>query len=316
MFWIPSTTQSKDRRILLCELKMQDVSSLIAFYYVAQLGSITGAARVFNISQPAMSNRVKKFEKDIGVMLVERNGAAIKITREGHIIKDGVSNMMLQYANMLSSIRGLSQSIVICCCSDVFASALAVIIAKFRLRYPEISFRILGCTPAEAMKHLANGVASYFLLPSDSKGNIEHPSQTEGSRLTPRFSMKCRMGVMLPDGIPLAERKFITPEMISPYDAMIPSDKQLIARLRSWYGEQYAPQAVIRTDKISEAIAAARSGSGYAIVPMSSESSLFRGMCIRPLQPDLSMYAVIADSPNSIHNTSVIRFNEFLKSSG
>ncbi|WP_054733848.1 LysR family transcriptional regulator [Secundilactobacillus similis] len=57
-----------------------NLHQLRIFYTVAQLGSMTAAAKQLYISQPAVTKQVHLLEENYGVTLVERSGRGIKLT--------------------------------------------------------------------------------------------------------------------------------------------------------------------------------------------------------------------------------------------
>ena len=60
------------------------------FYYVAGLGSVTKAAEVLAVSQPAVSQALKQLEKQMGVPLLYRASRGIRLTGEGQLLYDYV----------------------------------------------------------------------------------------------------------------------------------------------------------------------------------------------------------------------------------
>lgn len=63
-----------------------NLHQLRIFYTVAQLGSMTAAAKQLYISQPAVTKQVHLLEENYGVTLVERNGRGIKLTALGKAV--------------------------------------------------------------------------------------------------------------------------------------------------------------------------------------------------------------------------------------
>jgi len=57
-------------------------AQLKAFQAVANNGSITRAAQLLHVSQPAVSKHLKKLEEVYGVKLFERNAGAAELTDE------------------------------------------------------------------------------------------------------------------------------------------------------------------------------------------------------------------------------------------
>ena len=60
-----------------------NIHALRLFYYVAETGSVTKAAARLNISQPAVTSQIKKFEKDLGLTLFNPSGRGISLTPFG-----------------------------------------------------------------------------------------------------------------------------------------------------------------------------------------------------------------------------------------
>ena len=56
------------------------------FYHTAKCGSVTGAAALLSISQPAVSQSLKQLEKYLGVPLFARGSRGVKLTAEGELL--------------------------------------------------------------------------------------------------------------------------------------------------------------------------------------------------------------------------------------
>lgn len=66
---------------------MIDPRALLTFHSVCRAGSISGAARDLNISQPSVSNAIAAMEARLGVRLFERSRSGILLTPEGEALK-------------------------------------------------------------------------------------------------------------------------------------------------------------------------------------------------------------------------------------
>lgn len=56
------------------------------FYYVAKTGSLTRAAEILSISQPAVSQSMRLLEEQVGARLFSRVSRGIKLTAEGELL--------------------------------------------------------------------------------------------------------------------------------------------------------------------------------------------------------------------------------------
>lgn len=66
---------------------MLDPRALLTFYRVCEAGTISGAARALNISQPSVSSAIAGLESRIGARLFDRSRSGIVLTAEGVALK-------------------------------------------------------------------------------------------------------------------------------------------------------------------------------------------------------------------------------------
>ena len=73
------------------------LESLWAFHIVAETGSITAAAAVLKVTQPAVSRRLRELEAGLGCALVRRSANALCLTEAGERfareLRDGFSKI-------------------------------------------------------------------------------------------------------------------------------------------------------------------------------------------------------------------------------
>ena len=80
------------------------LESLWAFHIVAETGSITAAAAVLKVTQPAVSRRLRELESGLGCALVRRSANAMRLTESGERfareLRDGFSRIELATRNL------------------------------------------------------------------------------------------------------------------------------------------------------------------------------------------------------------------------
>ncbi|MEL0209873.1 MAG: LysR family transcriptional regulator, partial [Novosphingobium sp.] len=64
-----------------------DPRALITFANVCEAGTLSGAARQMNVSQPSISLTIGQLEKRLGVTLFERTASGVVLTTEGHALR-------------------------------------------------------------------------------------------------------------------------------------------------------------------------------------------------------------------------------------
>jgi len=62
------------------------LASLYAFVLVAETGSLTAAAERLNVTQPAISKRIRVLEAELGVALLQRGANATQLTDAGRLL--------------------------------------------------------------------------------------------------------------------------------------------------------------------------------------------------------------------------------------
>lgn len=66
-----------------------ELQQLQYFVTTVQAGSVTKAAEILYISQPALSQTLRRLEKELGFSLFERRHAGIHLTLGGEVIYQG-----------------------------------------------------------------------------------------------------------------------------------------------------------------------------------------------------------------------------------
>ena len=64
----------------------QNLSQYKIFYEVAKAGNISKAARELYISQPAISQSIKKLEQSLDTALFVRSSRGVQLTEEGELL--------------------------------------------------------------------------------------------------------------------------------------------------------------------------------------------------------------------------------------
>lgn len=87
---------------------MIDPRALLTFHRVCEAGTISGAARALNLSQPSVSNAIAALEARLGVRLFDRSRGGIMLTPEGLALQrraEALSNLLRDAEAELGSTR-------------------------------------------------------------------------------------------------------------------------------------------------------------------------------------------------------------------
>lgn len=86
-----------------------NLHALRLFYYVAETGSVTKASALLNISQPAVTSQIKKFEKELGLTLFNPSGRGISLTPFGTELAKQAGNLFTYEKRMEEFIEDYRQ---------------------------------------------------------------------------------------------------------------------------------------------------------------------------------------------------------------
>lgn len=81
------------------------ITSLIYFYEVAQIKSISKVSANLHISQPALSHQLLKLERELGVKLLERSNRGVQLTEKGEILYKYSKQIINLYKNLNEDIK-------------------------------------------------------------------------------------------------------------------------------------------------------------------------------------------------------------------
>lgn len=86
-----------------------DSKLLHVFITVVRAGSISGAARQLNFSQPAVSQQIKNLERDLGAQLFTRDGGRLEITRAGQLLHQYAQDILTNWQFVSGQVRAASE---------------------------------------------------------------------------------------------------------------------------------------------------------------------------------------------------------------
>ena len=86
-----------------------DTTQFAYFKIIAETGSLTKAAKMLHISQPAMSTMLKKFEEELDAELFDRMPNRIKLNATGEAALVHINNILRNIEHMKADVSSLSQ---------------------------------------------------------------------------------------------------------------------------------------------------------------------------------------------------------------
>ncbi|WP_309086161.1 LysR family transcriptional regulator [Chelativorans sp.] len=144
-----------------------DVLGLQAFIQIAESGSFRGAAVAMNLSQTALSHRIKKLEADVGVSLFQRTTRTLTLTRAGQEFFPKAREMMMRLNSLYDSLKIEGQKaherVSIGCLGSLGELYLPRVLRLFREQNPDTDVVIYDEHAAMLSDRVAAGEVQFAL---------------------------------------------------------------------------------------------------------------------------------------------------------
>ena len=136
------------------------------FYYVAECGSITGAAEMLLSSQPNVTRAIKKLESELGCALFFRSSRGVTLTPQGEVLFRRVSAAFeLLEAGEREIKKSLEQGTVSVGTTEISLNCfLLPKLQEYRRLYPGIRIKITNQSSAQAIADVKNGITDFALV--------------------------------------------------------------------------------------------------------------------------------------------------------
>lgn len=142
-----------------------DFLGLQTFLSIAERGSFQRAAAHLNLSQTALSHRMRKFEADLGVKLLTRSTRPITLSAAGLELLPKARRILDEIESSFESLRRAGQHrqerIAIGCLPTIAAHYVPRLLRGFSERYPEITVKIHDNSAAEIAELVQSGTAEF-----------------------------------------------------------------------------------------------------------------------------------------------------------
>ncbi len=122
-----------------------ELQQLRYFLEVAQSQHMTRSAEKLHISQPSLSQSIKRLERELGVPLFAARGRSIELTEQGRFLRDRLQPLLQCLDALPDQLQELSDPEQTTISLHVSAASLVVseAIIEYRRMHPKTSFRFL-----------------------------------------------------------------------------------------------------------------------------------------------------------------------------
>ncbi|WP_192641412.1 LysR family transcriptional regulator [Bosea sp. OAE506] len=240
-----------------------DVLGLQAFISIAERGSFRAAASHLNLSQTALSHRIRKLEEALGTPLLQRTTRQVSLTAAGTLLLPRARRIFEDLGAAIDEVRVEVREgdaeVSVGCLPTVAAHCMPAVIAAFAKRFPGVGVRVHDNSASEIADKVQSGEAEFGVtIVAANRWDLElKPVVKEPFVLVSHRDMPLAQATSLTwaqlQGEPLVRISAETGNRILIDDALGSRRETL-----TW---RYEVQRVVT------AVSLVRSGIGYAIVP-------------------------------------------------
>ena len=241
-----------------------DSTELRILHALAITGSLTATAAQLGLSQPAVSQRIKRVETRLAVPLIERSGRGIRLTTAGQILADHGRTVVSEIDAALAAIDDLrgerAGTIRLVGFPSASATVVPDVMRALNVEAPEVALQYREAEPPAATAMLRDGEVDCALV-FDYEGAAELPA---GSAFLPLWREEVSLVV--------SDERAGTAESANlgdfSHEHWIAGCEKCRGHLLTAAGEAgFEPDIIQETDNVPAMLAMAAAGGAVALVP-------------------------------------------------
>lgn len=156
-----------------------DPELLTTFQAVLEHGRIAAAARATHLSQPAVSARIRRLERELGTTLFKRSVRGVSPTPAGQRLAVHARELQALLDRAAADVRGTDElgKLEIIASTTIAAQVLPISLAAYRQRHPEVELALTIGNTDEVVEAVRDGIVPL--------GLVEGNRRVAAVRLTP-----------------------------------------------------------------------------------------------------------------------------------
>lgn len=241
-----------------------DSTELRILHALATTGSLTAAAASLGLSQPAVSQRIKRVETRLAVPLIERSGRGIRLTPAGRILADHGRTVVAEIDAALAAIDDLrgerSGTLRMVGFPSASATVVPALMRELAAEAPDVSLQYREAEPPAATAMLRDGEVDCALI-FDYEGAAELPA---GSAFLPLWCEEVRL-VVSSDRETRGEAAHLGDFAAEHWIAGCEKCRGHLLSAAAEAG--FEPDIIQETDNVPAMLAMAAAGGAVALVP-------------------------------------------------
>jgi DNA-binding transcriptional LysR family regulator len=260
-----------------------ELRHLRSFLAVAEELHFGRAAARLQISQPPLSQQIRRLEDELGARLFRRTKRRVELTSAGQAFLTEARQTLAQAERAVRvaqrAERGELGELVVGYVTSVSYEPLPDVIRMFRKRFPDVDLRLQNLRSVQQRQALVDRrIDVGFVRPEATDPRLSYEALWRESVVValPGNHTLARRAIV--DASDLATELFV---VVAPDDASAFHDQVLALCRRAGF----IPRVASRVPDVQAAIALVAAGLGISPVPAAAQGFKRKGVVYRPLRP-------------------------------
>lgn len=258
---------------------MIDLDALASLTAVDQQGSVVGAAAALGFTPSAVSQQIKRLERQAGVALLERVGRGVMLTEQGRLLVDRGSRLLIDLEEIEAGLHRHAGTVAGTIRLAAFSTAIRGLVAPavpvLHAEHPDLEIRLMEREPWDTIELVASGQCEIGVVHSWGDVPLAIPDHVATHPLTRDIA-----DVLVPRAHRLAGRTRLTPRDLVGEPWIATPDGTICREwlMRMHDGTGKLPRIVHQSTEFESHIALVAAGLGIALVPRLGRATLPHGV--------------------------------------
>lgn len=265
---------------------MINVRHLAVFRAVVKSGSVSAAARILHVSQPAVTKTLHQIEGRIGVPLFRRVRGRLHATPESLMLMPKIEQVFGAVEEVERLAEGISGGrvgrVAIATVSTLSAAIAGAAVSRHKQRRPNVGIRLDAYSTRQVIEEVSNNQVDLGIV--DTMFGENHLAQQE--------LCVARIGCVMPQAHRLAGKREIEPEDLHGEVVIAFNDNTVIGwQLRERLRQLKRPiEIAITTNQCLVACSLVANGTGLALIdPFLLLAEMFSTLTVVPIVPAIEL---------------------------
>lgn len=287
---------------------MIDLEALAALQAVDSHGSVVAAAAATGFTPSAVSQQVKRLERQTGVPLLERVGRGVMLTGHGRHLVDAGGRVLRDLEEVEADLHRRTDHVVghlrLAAFSTAMRGLVAPVVRDLLATHPDLTIALVEREPWETVALVADGRLEVGLVHTWGDVALDLPDHLLRTSVAADVA-----DVILHADHPLAGRTSLTPHDLVGEDWIATPEGTIC---RQWLSRMYdgtgaRPRIAHESMEYASHVALVGAGLGIALVPRLGRGTLADGVRAVPVRDPLPTRDVVAVHRRTMAGSPAVR---------